>query len=127
MPYDELLAARIRALLRGRAGVTEMRQFGCLGFHVGGHMVCVVDRLRLMVRVGPERHAVALRLEHVAPMDFAGRPAKGMVYVLPEGTTRDDQLAEWLQLALDFVQSLPRKKAATRRPAARRPRSRDRA
>ena len=39
----------------------------------------------LMVRVGPDRHEEALAKAHVRPMDFAGRPMRGYVYVAPRG------------------------------------------
>lgn len=35
-------------------------------------------------------------------MNFTGRPMKGYVFIGPEGTDMDDDLAYWIQLALDF-------------------------
>jgi hypothetical protein len=51
--YDEDLAARIRALTAGEAGLTEKRMFGGLAFLVNGHMaVTASGRGGVMVRVG---------------------------------------------------------------------------
>src|SRR3954465_3054059 len=55
MAYDEDLANRIRELMAGEPGVTEMRMFGGLAFLLGGHMsVAASGRGGLMVRVEPE-------------------------------------------------------------------------
>ena len=42
-------------------------------------------------------------------MDFTGRALTGMVYVGVDGIAEDDQLAEWLELAVDLAGSLPPK------------------
>ena len=55
MAYDEDLANRIRELVAGEPGVTEMRMFGGLAFLIGGHMsVAASGQGGLMVRVAPE-------------------------------------------------------------------------
>jgi hypothetical protein len=48
-----------------------------------GHMFCGVVTDTLMVRLGPEAVDRALGQPYVRPMDFTGRPAKGMVFVDP--------------------------------------------
>jgi hypothetical protein len=83
---DEDLAARVRAVLPRSKAVTERRMFGGLAFMLGGHMFCGVVKDTLMVRLGPEAASRALGQPHVRPMDFTGRPMKGMVFVDPAGT-----------------------------------------
>jgi hypothetical protein len=39
----------------------------------------------------------------------AGRPMKGWVRVEPEGVENDGQLADWIQRATEFVETLPAK------------------
>ncbi len=109
MAYDENLAERIRPLLRDQDEVYERKMFGGLAFMVNGHMCCGVNQDTLMLRVGPEAHEEVLALEHARPMDFTGRPMKGMVYVEPEGFASDPELASWIDHALAFVTSLPPK------------------
>ena len=78
MAFDPGLAERIRDLLAGRRGVGERKMFGGLAFLLDGRMVVgIIDRT-LMARVGPDRHADALALPHARPMDFTGRPMKGL-------------------------------------------------
>ncbi len=108
MAYDEELASRVRDLLRGEGeDVEEKMMFGGVAFMVAGHLCCGVIRDDLMVRLGPERAAEALREPHVRPMDFTGRPMKGYVYVAAAGLRTDVGLQRWLRLARDFVATLP--------------------
>jgi len=59
MPYDDRLAARIRATLDGEKDVREIQMFGGLCFTMGGHMCCGLGSTDLMVRVGPDAYTSA--------------------------------------------------------------------
>lgn len=109
MAYDEALAARIRDKLRRRKGVTEKKMFGGLCFLVNGNMACGVVKDELMVRVGKDAHDETLRIPHARPMDFTGRPMRGMLYVGRAGIDGDEGLGEWLDRAVRFARSLPAK------------------
>ena len=109
MAYDEQLAGRVRDVLARRKDVSEKKMFGGLSFMLGGNMCCGVDKDNLMVRVGPEQYETALAQPHARPMDFTGRPLKGMVYVDPEGYRTDAALAAWVKRGVDFAASLPAK------------------
>ena len=105
MAYDEDLADRVRAVLPPVEAVTERQMFGGLAFMLGGHMFCGVVRDTLMVRLGPEGADRALNLPHVWPMDFTGRPVKGMVFVEPGGL-HGAALGEWVAAAAAFARAL---------------------
>ena len=109
MAYDEKLADRTRDRLKGKRGITEKKMFGGLCFMMNGHMVCGVEKDNLVVRVGPDQYDWALKQKHARPMDFTGRPLKGFVYVAPQGYKTLSSLKKWLDLATDFVDSLPSK------------------
>ncbi len=96
MAYDEVLAERIRTALRGRDDVVEKKMFGGLTFMVAGRMACGVVHDDLMVRVGREGHDDAIAEPHVRPMDFTGKPMRGMAYVAPAGVATDDDLRRWV-------------------------------
>lgn len=49
MAYDEILAQRVREVLRTDTEMTERRMFGGLAFLMGGRMCCGVVRDDLMV------------------------------------------------------------------------------
>jgi hypothetical protein len=101
--YDERLAQRIRTCLAGRADVVEKKMFGGLCFMVGGAMCCGLTKTDFMVRVGPDQYDDALAQPHARPMDFTGRPLKGMVYVSPEGIRTEAALARWVRRGLAFL------------------------
>ena len=109
MAYDEELAERIRRALAGRQGVSEKKMFGGIAFMLRGNMFCGIVRDDLMVRVGLERHEEALAQPHARPMDFTGRPMRGMVYVGPEGCRTDEALKRWVEQGLNFAATLPAK------------------
>ncbi|MCA9705991.1 MAG: TfoX/Sxy family protein [Myxococcales bacterium] len=109
MAYDEILAERIRTVLHRRKGISERRMFGGLAFMAGGNMSCGVVRDELMVRVGPQGYDEALAQPHARPMDFTGRPLRGMVYVGKAGLVRDEDLQAWVMRGLEFARSLPAK------------------
>lgn len=110
MAFDNSLAERVRKLLHKQEGVQEKKMFGGLAFMVNGHMCCGIIGNELMVRVGPEQHAEALAQPQARPMDFTGKPMKGMVYVGVDGVARDAALRAWVERGLKFVRSLPPKK-----------------
>jgi len=83
--------------------------FGGLSFLLRGNMCCGVVRDDLVVRVGPEEHDKALAEAHARPMDFTGRPLKGLVYVGPGGYGSDEALADWVARGVRFATSLPAK------------------
>jgi TfoX/Sxy family transcriptional regulator of competence genes len=103
MAYDEALAERIRTALAGRDDVTERKMFGGLAFMVGDRMACGVIHDDLMVKVGHAGYEAALTEPHARPMDFTGRPSRGMVYVAPAGVARDADLARWVDRALQVA------------------------
>ena len=76
-------------------------------------MFCVVEQDRLILRVPEKDHPRFLEMEHVAPMDFTGRTAKSMVYVLPQGTVNLSELGVALVVgvggAIDVVAGVTRR------------------
>ncbi|MCB9513858.1 MAG: TfoX/Sxy family protein [Candidatus Latescibacteria bacterium] len=109
MAYDERLADRVRKFLASRRGVTEKRMFGGICWLVHGNMACGIVHDLLMVRVGPDSFEDALARPHTRPMDFTGRPSRGMVYVEPAGVKAGSALAAWVKRGADFAASLPKK------------------
>jgi TfoX/Sxy family transcriptional regulator of competence genes len=109
MAFDENLADRVRDALLPRADVSERKMFGGIAFMVAGNMAVGVIGDDLMVRLGPADAEQALQEPHTRPMDFTGRPMKGVVYVEPAGTEAEDALASWVDAGADFAASLPPK------------------
>jgi TfoX/Sxy family transcriptional regulator of competence genes len=109
MAYDEGLAQRIREVLDELPGLVEKKMFGGVGFIIQGNMACGVNKDKLIVRVGPERHEETMQRPHTRPFDITGRPMKGWVMVEADGYESDDELKDWVQQGVAFVQTLPPK------------------
>jgi TfoX/Sxy family transcriptional regulator of competence genes len=107
MAYNEELVEKVRELLHESDGLTEKQMFGGLAFMLNGNMACGVVGEELMVRVGPDNYQEALGERYTRPMDYTGRPLKGMVYVEEDAIAAD--LDEWVNRGVEFAGSLPPK------------------
>lgn len=108
MAYDEALAQQLRQRVTPLGQVAEKRMFGGLCFMLRGHMLCGVNGVRIMLRVGKDRHAQALALAGASEMDFTGKPLGGFIYLDP-AEAGDDGIDAALGLACAFNASLPPK------------------
>jgi hypothetical protein len=81
---------------------------------VNGAMCCGLTKSDFMVRVGADHYEEALAQPHARPMDFTGRPLKGMVYVAPEGLRTKAALARWVHRGVEFVSERAPAQAGTR-------------
>ncbi len=109
MAHDEGLAERVRMVLAQRSGISERRMFGGVCFMINGNMACGVANEDLMLRLGNELAAEALKEAHVRPMDFTKRIIKSMVFIAPEGLESDQDLEGWINRAAGFTLTLPAK------------------
>lgn len=110
MAIDTKLLERLESALKRKRGITQKKMFGGVCFLHHGNMLCGVDnKSRVMLRVGPDRYEEILKMKHANKMDFTGKPMKGMVYISPNGTKSIESLKEWVDLALKFTKTLPKK------------------
>jgi TfoX N-terminal domain len=108
--FDEELAERVRLPLVDAPDLVERKMFGGIAFMVSGHMACGLAGDDLMLRLGPEGVAEALRDPHARPMDFTGRPMSSMVFIAPGGLRDQADLERWVGKARAFVATLPTKR-----------------
>jgi TfoX/Sxy family transcriptional regulator of competence genes len=111
MPYSETLFSRVNQCLRSKSGFEHKKMFGGICYLKRGNMVIGIVEDMLMVRVGPKNYEKALKQKHVKEMDFTGRPMKGYVFVQKEGLKNSAQIKKWIELALEFSATLPKKSA----------------
>ena len=109
MAYDEALAGRVSSALGDEPGVVEKKMFGGVAFTLSGNMACGIVGDELMVRVGPDNYDDALSRPYARPMDFTGRPMRGLVFVGRPGFQSDPDLAAWVEYGASFARSLPPK------------------
>lgn len=109
MATDEL-AERIRALLPARVHCLEKKMFGGIAFmHQGNMLVAPLKDGSMLARVGKDGMEDALALPGASIMDMGGRSMGGFVVVSGDAIEDDDDLSQWLQRCLRFVQTLPQK------------------
>jgi len=109
--YDEGLAARIRELVSGERGVTELKMFGGLAFLVRGNMaVAAGGRGGILVRVGPDEGDALTRTTPAELMVMRDRPMSGWLRVGAEHVATKKQLAPWVERGVSYARSLPPKK-----------------
>jgi hypothetical protein len=109
MAFDETLAERIRDALSRKKGVEERRMFGCICFLLNGNALAGVWKDRLIARLGPDEGEAALLEPHVRAFDITGKAMRNWVAVEPEGVEDDDHLKAWVERAMKFVRTLPKK------------------
>ncbi len=101
--YNEYLADRIRQVFKEKnTHFEEKKMMGGLTFLVNEKMCVGIINDDLMARIDPEIYEDALEQTGVREMDFTKKPMKGWIYVGPDGIDMEDDLASWIQLALDF-------------------------
>jgi hypothetical protein len=108
--YDEQLAERVRALLGGRAGLTEQKMFGGLAFLIGGNMaIAASGEGGILVRVDPDDSAELVATTPAEPMEMRGRQMAGWLRVDTADVADDAALAEWVERGATYAGSLPPK------------------
>src|SRR3972149_299209 len=111
MAYSEQLAEKIRGAFRHVPRVEEKKMMGGLTFMVNGKMCVGILKDELMARIAPEIHDEAIKRKGCRTMDFTKKPMKGFVFVNDEGTKNQQDLENWVKLALDFnAKAKPAKK-----------------
>jgi TfoX/Sxy family transcriptional regulator of competence genes len=109
MAYSHALAERVRTAIGSRRDVVEKKMFGGVVFLLRGNMLVGIWRQSLIVRLGSEQAAAALKLDYVREFDVTGRPMKNWIMVDPDGLDTDAELAAWIERATAFVETLPAK------------------
>ncbi len=86
MAYNEILAKRVRTALSHIQRVEEKKMFGGIAFMVNGKMCITVGKDRLMCRIDPAIHEIALERKGCKTVFMKGREYKGYVHVNQEAS-----------------------------------------
>ena len=112
MAYDLQLAERIRTELASQQ-IVEKKMFGGIGFMLNGNMVCGMHKNDLMLHVAAAETDVLLKRPGAKPFMMRDRPMQGWVLVAPDAVATKAALAQWIDVALVYAQTLPAKAAKT--------------
>jgi TfoX/Sxy family transcriptional regulator of competence genes len=108
MHSDPKLVERLTTLLEGR-GLEQRTMFGGICFFLNGNMCVGVWHSDLIARIGIDAAEDFVGDEHARAMDLTGRPMRGWMQIEPAGTESDPAISDWIDLAVDFVSTLPQK------------------
>ena len=104
MAYNQALSNRIEAALHiFPEEFTQKKMFGGIAYLHKGKMTVGAINHDLMVRVASEKIEQILRMEHVRPMDFTGKPMKEFIFVSEGGYQTEEQLQHWIALGLEHA------------------------
>ena len=109
MAFSESLAQRVRDRLYPLTSAEEKKMFGGIAFMVRGNMAVGVNQDDLIVRVGLENYENALEKPGVDLFKPTGKPMAGWITVASDGYQTDKDLKSWIEMALEFVKTLPAK------------------
>jgi len=109
MAFSEGLAQRVRAVLYPLTTAEEKKMFGGIAFLISGNMAVGVNQDSLIVRVGLEKYETALGKTGADLFKPTNKPMAGWVTVAPEGHRTNKDMKYWINLALEFVKTLPAK------------------
>jgi TfoX/Sxy family transcriptional regulator of competence genes len=109
MPYNENIEARINRIISKWKNTDAKKMFGGICHLLNGNMFCGVYKDFLILRLGQEQAAQAMKQRHVRPFDMTGKPMKGWVMVDEKGFQDDALLKCWLDEAREYVKTLPSK------------------
>jgi hypothetical protein len=108
--YDEVLADRLREILYGEDGLTELRMFGGLAFLINGHMaVSASGQGGLLLRVDPADPRDLASRVGAQPFVMRGRAMEGWLRVGLEAIRTRRQLEGWAEIGVAHARSLPPK------------------
>ncbi|MEO6941125.1 MAG: TfoX/Sxy family protein [Candidatus Kapaibacterium sp.] len=102
MPYNLIVADRIRTALSQQPSVEEKKMFRGIAFMVNGKLCISVGAAESMFRIDPLVHDKAVEREGCRTMIMKGREYKGYVNVHEDAITSKKDFDYWIGLAIDF-------------------------
>ncbi len=93
-----------------RAGLTEKKMFGGIGFMLNGNMCCGVHGQEMIVRIDPGKTDQTLGERHTRAFDLTGRAMRRWILVAPDGLSNDAALAKWVRAGANYAATLPGKR-----------------
>jgi TfoX/Sxy family transcriptional regulator of competence genes len=109
VPFDEVLADRVRPIVHTTRGVIEKKMFGGLAFLIHGNMSVGVHGADLIVRIDPDETDAMLKEPGARLFDLTGRPMKGWLLVSATALKQKAGLEKWVKRGVGYATALPKK------------------
>jgi len=103
---DKGLEELIADELRPESGISEKAMFGGWAWLVNGNFLCGARDDGMLVRLGKDRDAWALKIPGIVPMTSRGRRMRGWVWAASEAYGNDALRRKLMDAALEFARSL---------------------
>ena len=104
---DSRLVERVRSILAAFPKVKERRMFGGTGFMVRGNLCVTARPSRIMCRIDPSMHDMAVKRKGCRAVMMKGRVYRGYVHVDASAVKSAQVLKDWIMRALEFNRTLP--------------------
>jgi hypothetical protein len=109
MARDKGLEELLRENLAGTPGLTQKAMFGSMAWLVNGNLLCGASEGGMLVRLGKDNDAWALKVPGITLMVMQGRKMNGWVRAAPIVYGDDALRRKLLKAALEFNRTLPKK------------------
>ena len=109
MARDKGLEELLENDLAGLRGLTQKAMFGGMAWLLNGNLLCGAREDGMLVRLGKDNDAWALKLPGVQRMVMQGRPMSGWLRADQSAFGNDGLRTKLLKAALAFNRILPKK------------------
>ena len=109
MPRDKGLEELLESDLAGLRGLTQKAMFGGMGWLLNGNLLCGAREDGMLVRLGKDNDAWALKLPGVKRMEMQGRALSGWLKANQDAYGNDATRGKLLKAAIGFNRTLPKK------------------
>jgi len=106
----------LRSDLAGVRGLTEKPMFGGMAFLLHGNLLCGARQGSILVRLGKDNDAWALKHSGIERMVMQGRAMSGWLRANQDAFGNDALRAKLLKAAIEFNCTLPKKQDQPRPP-----------
>jgi hypothetical protein len=111
MPARDELASRIRSFVVLDPRITERKMFGGVAFLLNGHILISARRTGTMLAQVSEAASIEnTKRPGVTIMVMRGKQMRNFIDVDYDNLETDEDLAAWIEIARDYVATLPLKK-----------------
>ena len=109
MARDKGLEELLESDLAGVRGLTQKAMFGGMGWLLNGNLLCGAREDGMLVRLGKDNDAWALKLPGVKRMEMQGRALSGWLKANQDAYGNDATRGKLLKAAIGFNRTLPKK------------------
>lgn len=109
MARNKGLEELLESDLAGVRGLTQKAMFGGMAWLLNGNLLCGASEDGMLIRLGKDNDAWALKLPGVKRMVMQGRTMSGWLKASEKDYGNDSLRARLLSTALEFNRTLPKK------------------